>query len=549
MIGRDVEAQSSRPSRAPARPARRCLEVSGLRWEPTGSSGVDLTVGRGRDRRPRRARRPGPARAAAGAVRRAARRRGRGRDRRPPGVATSARTPPSAAAHRHGARPRGPQDRGPAAADAVADNLPRRRLRPAVARPASSTSAAEARPSTSGSRRLQHQASAAPSDPVGTLSGGNQQKVVIAKWLMIAPRLILLNDPTRGIDVGTKQEIYRLLRELADDGRGDPLLLDRLRRADRLLRPRARSCTTARSCAELEGDAITEDALVASAAQHRRDARREAAALPGMTAHCVARTAASSGACAALRALYLRSTTSCIRAASPPRRSIQNANEGVAARASSPWRRRVPVLTRRPRPLGRRGDDAGQLHRLRARGRLAAQIVLGMRRRRLPPARSSALINGLIVVYGRIQPIITTLATGAITIGLALVLRPEPGGASTRPQLGADQLAARLRRHLRSADGGGAWFQPVANIPVRSSCCRRRVRRLDARSAARSPGRAAYAIGSAEGAAYMSGVPIAPRQVRRLHAGRLLRRVRRALPRDPDLSGKRSTSPRPAPTR
>ncbi len=54
--------------------------------------------------------------------------------------------------------------------------------------------------------------------PVGALSGGNQQKVVIAKWLMRQPRIILLNDPTRGIDVGTKQEIYQLLRKLADEG-------------------------------------------------------------------------------------------------------------------------------------------------------------------------------------------------------------------------------------------------------------------------------------------------------------------------------------------
>ena len=42
---------------------------------------------------------------------------------------------------------------------------------------------------------------------------------------MTEPRIILLNDPTRGIDVGTKQELYRLLRELADAGRGDPVLL------------------------------------------------------------------------------------------------------------------------------------------------------------------------------------------------------------------------------------------------------------------------------------------------------------------------------------
>ncbi len=57
-----------------------------------------------------------------------------------------------------------------------------------------------------------------PSSAVGTLSGGNQQKVVIAKWLLTKPGIILLNDPTRGIDVGTKQEMYQLLRRLADEG-------------------------------------------------------------------------------------------------------------------------------------------------------------------------------------------------------------------------------------------------------------------------------------------------------------------------------------------
>ncbi|GLU31403.1 sugar ABC transporter ATP-binding protein [Trinickia caryophylli] len=54
--------------------------------------------------------------------------------------------------------------------------------------------------------------------PVAALSGGNQQKVVIGKWLMTKPRIVLLNDPTRGIDVGTKQEIYQLLRRLAEEG-------------------------------------------------------------------------------------------------------------------------------------------------------------------------------------------------------------------------------------------------------------------------------------------------------------------------------------------
>ena len=54
--------------------------------------------------------------------------------------------------------------------------------------------------------------------PAASLSGGNQQKLVIGKWLMMSPRILLLNDPTRGIDVGTKQEMYQLLRKLADAG-------------------------------------------------------------------------------------------------------------------------------------------------------------------------------------------------------------------------------------------------------------------------------------------------------------------------------------------
>jgi ribose transport system ATP-binding protein len=50
------------------------------------------------------------------------------------------------------------------------------------------------------------------------LSGGNQQKVVLGKWLAMKPRLLLLDEPTRGIDVGSKQEIYRLMEDLAASG-------------------------------------------------------------------------------------------------------------------------------------------------------------------------------------------------------------------------------------------------------------------------------------------------------------------------------------------
>ena len=100
--------------------------------------------------------------------------------------------------------------------------------------------------------------------PVAALSGGNQQKVVIAKWLMNAPRIILLNDPTRGIDVGTKQEIYRLLRQLADGGAAILLYstdyAELIGCCDRVL-----VLYDGAIKRELAGPEITEHALVASA--------------------------------------------------------------------------------------------------------------------------------------------------------------------------------------------------------------------------------------------------------------------------------------------
>nr|WP_275982182.1 sugar ABC transporter ATP-binding protein [Frigidibacter sp. ROC022] len=100
--------------------------------------------------------------------------------------------------------------------------------------------------------------------PVGALSGGNQQKVVIAKWLMRAPRIILLNDPTRGIDVGTKQEIYQLMRKLAAEGAA---ILFYSTDYDELIGccDRVLVLYDGRIRSELAGEELTEHALVASA--------------------------------------------------------------------------------------------------------------------------------------------------------------------------------------------------------------------------------------------------------------------------------------------
>jgi ABC-type sugar transport system ATPase subunit len=55
-------------------------------------------------------------------------------------------------------------------------------------------------------------------DKMGQLSGGNQQKVIFARWLSDEPKILILDEPTRGIDVGSKAEIYRLIDELAAQG-------------------------------------------------------------------------------------------------------------------------------------------------------------------------------------------------------------------------------------------------------------------------------------------------------------------------------------------
>ncbi|HEV2548360.1 MAG TPA: sugar ABC transporter ATP-binding protein [Stellaceae bacterium] len=104
----------------------------------------------------------------------------------------------------------------------------------------------------------------APQDAVSTLSGGNQQKVVIAKWLMTEPGIILLNDPTRGIDVGTKQELYRLMRELADRGAA---ILFYSTDYDELIGccDRVAVMYDGRIVRALAGAEITEQAIVASA--------------------------------------------------------------------------------------------------------------------------------------------------------------------------------------------------------------------------------------------------------------------------------------------
>jgi ribose transport system ATP-binding protein len=94
-----------------------------------------------------------------------------------------------------------------------------------------------------------------------SLSGGNQQKVLVSKLLTISPRIVLMDEPTRGIDVGAKTQIYHLLRRLASEGVGVVMISSELPEVvgvcDRVL-----VMYEGRMCGILEGAHITEKSII-----------------------------------------------------------------------------------------------------------------------------------------------------------------------------------------------------------------------------------------------------------------------------------------------
>ena len=105
-----------------------------------------------------------------------------------------------------------------------------------------------------------------PEAPVGNLSGGNQQKVLLARWLITEPRLLILDEPTRGIDIGAKTEIQRLITQLSADGMAVVYIsaeLDEvLRLSHRVVVLRDRKVV-----AQLANQALTADDIMATMAE------------------------------------------------------------------------------------------------------------------------------------------------------------------------------------------------------------------------------------------------------------------------------------------
>ena len=115
-----------------------------------------------------------------------------------------------------------------------------------------------------------------PNAVVGTLSGGNQQKVLLARWLCMNPKLLLMDEPTRGIDVGAKAEILTLVRELAAAGLGVLLISSEL---EELTQSSGRVFVLrdGRTVAELEGEEIAEPVIMTAMAHGEAAGKKEAA--------------------------------------------------------------------------------------------------------------------------------------------------------------------------------------------------------------------------------------------------------------------------------
>jgi ribose transport system ATP-binding protein len=347
--------------------------------------------------------------------------------------------------------------------------------------------------------------------PAGDLSGGNQQKIVIGKWLMTKPRIILLNDPTRGVDVGTKQEFYHRVRWLADEGAA---ILFYSTDYDELV-----GCcdkvlvlyngTVVRT---LEGAAITERDLVASALNLSVAGNRGTgpAEIPGSSPWSVAPATArpsrekpdrrsdleffvsahrgllfAVAIFVSMFALYVSKHPAGFSAKVINTAAIKGTLLALVAMAQT-----IPVLTA--------GLDLSVGMVLVLTNCIASNVLVGSPLQTTFGALTilgvgilCGAMNGAIVVCGRLQPIIATLATGAIYYGFALWLRPAPGGTVNTDF--SDAMVALVAENIPATLILLLGVVAFIWIPYRRSVL----------------GRAAYAIGSSEQAAFMSGMPIA----------------------------------------
>jgi ribose transport system ATP-binding protein len=270
--------------------------------------------------------------------------------------------------------------------------------------------------------------------PVGLLSGGNQQKVTFARWLLSKPRLCIFDEPTQGVDVGTKLEIYGLIRDLTKRGIGVIVVssdvMELIGISDRIL-----VVADGHLVDEVPGEEATEERIVGSAVKHA-PARVVDAAIADPTERRVRRSTETGrllyryGPTLLLLALSL---ALCMFAAtSTPYfftpRNLSNLAIQVAPLTIVALGQFAVIM------LGGIDLSAGpniSLSTAIASFLVTAEAPLGLTAGILVVLLAGigvGLLNSLLIVALRLPDLVATLATFSAISGLALIVRPSPGG-------------------------------------------------------------------------------------------------------------------------
>ncbi|OGO28006.1 MAG: hypothetical protein A2Z16_06530, partial [Chloroflexi bacterium RBG_16_54_18] len=279
-----------------------------------------------------------------------------------------------------------------------------------------------------------------PEQQVGYLSGGNQQKVVLAKWLNAGPQVLIFDEPTRGIDVGAKSEIHHLMRQLAESGKSILMISSELPEilnlSDRIL-----VMSGGQIAGELTGSQASEEDILALAYQNvsiqRDNGNNGSSTLP--LEKITSRPGLKEGLAAGIKSLNLGENVVFVILLGLVVLGILSTGNFLSIPNLSNVLRQmvIPMLLGIGQTLVilSGGIDLSVSAVVTLANVYAAGMMLGMNERLLPIALLClgvglliGAINAFVVIKLRVVPIIATLGMMVIGRGLALIYTREPIG-------------------------------------------------------------------------------------------------------------------------
>lgn len=328
------------------------------------------------------------------------------------------------------------------------------------------------------------------------LSGGNQQKVVFGRWVLAQPRLYIFEEPTAGVDVGTKLELYRIIRQLADEGAAVLLLTSDLIELIGLC-----DCILVVAHGRIVDRVIaaeaTEERIIGSAVMQRRER--------GLTPQCAGKEAGQDARPVSIRQVLLRRYTGagllcvlilllCAYTASRSPYFLTERNLGNLVIQIAPL---ALVAIGQMTAILIGGVDLSVGPSMSLTTALASYFIVSDVPRNIAAGIAMCLIvgiligslNALIILLLNVPDLIATLSTFSVVTGLALIVRPSPGGKVS--EAFSDAITMRI-----------GWL-PIIGFAVILLGIVGETLQLRGRIGTRL-----YAIGSNPEAAFVAGIPV-----------------------------------------